>query len=499
MGYAATTLETGHLAECCPKVRQILAIFRNYFALFFCYVGALNAQSVENGITIDLSSTSFSIERPFTISVVIQNSTDRPTITFPAIAGFVKRGLSTGVTTAEIGDKSVVSQVISQRYEAQAPGRYVLPPFALSVNGTVVRSEGAVLLVRPAAGSVSAAPAAPPAGTAFLALRSSRRSVYAGEGVGLTLSFFVADTYPYELDFPALDQQLQAIAKQIRPANAWEENVPLGPLKPVVVPIGGKPFREYRLYQSIFFPMTAQPLQLPAVSLNVLRRKPAAVAPARSGATPPALAETVVFSSPPHTILIRPLPPHPLRGRVPVGTFQLEEQVVPEQVGVGQSVHYAFTVTGTGNVAALPAPVGDATPGLDVFPPQDRFVANRSGSRITGYKTFAYYLVPHEHGLRSLANRFQWIYFDPQTARYDTLRSARQLRVGDYAPSSAPPDQVTDASAGAVAASGRSIYAGIEAQDSRHQPFNAMMLVRAVANVLIVLMLLGTLVLFFRK
>ena len=116
-----------------------------------------------------------------------------------------------------------------------------------------------------------------------------------------------------------------------------------------------------------------------------------------------------------------------------------------------------------------------------------------------GHKTFTYFILPHQNGTVSLANHFQWIYFDPQRARYDTLRPHLELQVGGNglaatttiglrSDSSIAPGEIVPG-----APVGKSIYAGIEAMDSTRQPISLSVLIRSVANVLIALMVVGML------
>ena len=478
---------------------MLVAIFRNFFALFFLSTLTVFGQVPDNTLSIELGVLTFPLERPFTISVTIPNAEKRVSVSFPDIDGFDKKGISTSVAPAEIDGKTVTSQIITQTYQARTTGRFRLLPFTIAIDGESVYSDGATLVVQPSESTAApqnntlALAEAASGNAAFLSLRTSQSTIYAGEGVALTLSFFVSDNYPYELSFTALDRQLQAITKKIRPANSWEENMAITELKPIPVLIRGKKFREFRIFQSVFFPLSNQNLKLPAVSLQLARPKPV-IGP------PTSQPETVVFTSRPMAIVVKPLPAHPLGGRVPVGSFQLEEGLERQGVNVGQSVRYTFTITGEGNIATLPAPaLVNQVPDFDVFPPEERHTVVQNGNQVTGHKTFTYFIVPHQNGLISLANHFQWIYFDPRTARYDTIQPHVDLLVGGKKTTTGTMALIPGTQADADAPAANSLYTGIEAMDSTQQPVSISTLVRSIANVLILVMLLGILVVFFKK
>lgn len=479
-------------------------IFRKFIVLFFLLSIISFGQVPDSELSVDLGQTNFSIEQPFTISITIPNSEIRPVIAFPDISGFTKKGIVTRVIQSEAGGKSVSSQVITQSYQAQVAGRFRLPPFVLHVQDEVVHSNGATLVVRPMDSGSAPATAGqnaldiPTEGAAFLSLRASKAIIYAGESVGLTLSLFVADNYPYVLNFMALDKQLQNILKQIRPANSWEENLNIRELKPTQVLIRKKKFREYRLFQSVFFPLSNQAIRLPAVSLQLTRPRPI-IGP------PTAEIENVLFTSKPLTIKVNPLPAHSRSSPVPVGTFRLEEHLERQWVNIGKSVRYHFTIAGEGNIATLPAPtLLNESPDLTIFPPENRHSLNHTGNQVSGRKTFTYFIVPHQNGVVSLANRFEWVYFNPQTARYDTLRPRLTLQAGgrpvaEITAQSVPADVGQIGEKGLELTNSNSLYAGLEALDSSQQSLSITAQFRLLANVLIVLMLLGMVIIFFRK
>ncbi|WP_185731327.1 BatD family protein [Larkinella rosea] len=446
----------------------------------------MKALAQEPSIAIELGETDISIQRPFTISVIIQNSDSRPVINFPTIKGFIKKGTATSVSPVEINGKTVVSQVITQSYAAIRPGEYRLPPFELVVGETTIQSEEVIITVQPDA---TTAPVASPPETiakndVFLSLNTSKGSVYTGEGFSVKLSFFVAESYPFELTFYELEPQLQQILKTLRPANCWEENEGITDLSRHPVFFNGKQYAEYRIYQATFFPLNKQPIQLPSVSLKLLQFRPAA----KPGGE--RKKEIVSYTTRPLSVSVTPLPPHPLRDQVAVGQYRLIETSLRKNPAVGQSVQYNFRITGEGNIASLPAPVVPDSTTLDIFPPSEKEVINRSRGVVSGYKTFSYALIPRQNGNFPLATYFRWIYFNLKEQRYDTLRSAITLRVGGTALSEG--DTVRVSLPG-------SIYTGIEKVDSSEQPVNMQEVLRLVVNILLIGMIVGMMYLFWRK
>lgn len=504
------------MQNCCNKIRTKIRIFQKFLGLFFFVYTTVFGQQKDNPVTIELSASTFTTERPYTISVIIRNSETRPIISFPDIQGLTKRGTATSITTNELNGEQVISQVVTQTYMATQPGVYRVQPFSIVVNGVTATSEGAVLLVRPSGtapfgGTATTASLKIPteSGAAFLALRSQKASVYVGEGFAMRLSLFVADTYPFELRFDGVDAQLQNVLKQLRPTNAWEENAGIRELKGQPTVINNRKFTEYVISQGVFFPFSGGTIQIPSVKLTLTRvRQGAENQTAKPSA--PEITEPIDFRANPITILVKPLPPHPLQGQVAVGTYRLSEHIDRTTVAIGKSTRYSMRIEGEGNLASLQSPLWTKTSdeqenipvtpateaGLEALPAGNSEQIDRTGEQIIGSRTFSYFLVPHRAGTFPLTEIFGLIYFDPQTARYDTLLPQISLRATETGPSGT---LITSMSNTAGSSATDPIYAGIDQMDSTDQPLNLTVLTRAVANVLLVLMILGMIFVFFRK
>ncbi|HEY4650399.1 MAG TPA: BatD family protein, partial [Pontibacter sp.] len=131
----------------------------------------------------------------------------------------------------------------------------------------------------------------------------------------------------------------------------------------------------------------------------------------------------------PREVRVKQLPPHPLRDAVPVGSYRLNEQLSRKTAEVNKSFTYLFQVEGEGNLAAIMPPVPEGPAGLDFYPPDVRQGVTRKAGRVIGSKSFTYTVLPREPGQFDLHNTLQLIYFDPVTARYDTLRPTLSIDV----------------------------------------------------------------------
>ncbi|EJF11862.1 BatD family protein, partial [Pontibacter sp. BAB1700] len=128
-------------------------------------------------------------------------------------------------------------------------------------------------------------------------------------------------------------------------------------------------------------------------------------------------------------IPVKELPPHPLRDVVPVGEYTLREGLSSKSVPLNKSFRYMFELEGEGNLAAIMPPSPTTTGTLDFYPPDLQQDITLRAGRVQGVKRFSYSVLGRVPGTYNLADDFQWIYFNPVTATYDTLRSALSVTV----------------------------------------------------------------------
>ncbi|MFO7258486.1 MAG: BatD family protein [Bacteroidota bacterium] len=406
------------------------------FLGFFLFSGATLAQDVE----ITLGPDEVAENEAWTITVTVKNERLRDYGEFPEIEGFRKRGTSSQSSTSIINGQISSSQSVTMTYMPIAQGSYRVPPFTMTVNGRQISSQGKTVRVGPPAQVKRSDPFrgffdSDPfddffgreetefidiAEDAFLAMTTSKDEVYVGEGFNATLSFFVAEDNRAPLSFYELGKQLSDILKKIRPANCWEENFNIENIEGETVRIRGKYYTQYKIYQATFFPLTADPITFPSVGLEMIKYR-VAKNPTFFGRNRQEDFKT--FYSKPKSVRVKELPPHPLRDVVSVGDYYLEERMPSTDLETGKSTPYEFSIYGEGNISSIRPPVVSKDGNFEFYEPNVRQNINRQNGKVTGSKSFNYFLIPREPGTYDLGRYFSWIFFNPKKGQYDTLRS----------------------------------------------------------------------------
>ncbi|MCU0382609.1 MAG: BatD family protein [Cyclobacteriaceae bacterium] len=431
-------------------------IFFSYFFLFFCF--ATFAQQVQ----LNLGPEEIGENQMWTITVTVLNDQLKSYDNFPDIDGFKKRGTSSQSSTNIINGQVSSSQSIIMTYMPLRQGVVNVPAFTMTINGTKISSAGKKVKVGapvqrqnsndPFSKFFGKDPREEFFGTntaefidvkddAFFAITTNKDNVYVGEGFTTTIGFYVSESNQASMQFYELTKQLTDIIKKIKPSTCWEEDFDIETIEPEEVEIGGKTYSQYKLYQAVFYPLNEQPITIPSLGLEMIKYK-VAKNPSFFGNNRKEDYKT--FFSKAKTITVKPLPAHPLKDKVAVGDYRLDEKLTPAQTTTGQSVAYEFNIYGEGNIAGLEKPVIPTTDSVDVYEPNIRQNISRDRGRVTGTKSFSYFLIPKEPGTIALHNYFSWVFFNPVTARYDTLKSNAKLYVTGESMASGLP-QETDA------------------------------------------------------
>ncbi|GAA4304228.1 BatD family protein [Nibribacter koreensis] len=392
-------------------------------------------------LSIEYGPAAIPIDQYFTISVKVSPTKPVKVEGFPEVEGLQKSTRQLSSSTYKTGEQITVVYTLTQRYAPLKEGEVTVKPFTLTIDGKTVSGKAYKLKVGPAQPVKPAAdtllptvPVVAPAPefvdvkeNAFLTLHVPKKRAYVGESVPVSLWFYVADTDLGLLDFYQFETQILEIVRQLKQKSAWEEVLEQQEIQPEKIKVGDKAFTRYKLYEAVLFPITAQALSFPGVQLQMVKYK---VAKNPSLLTQNRLPEYKIYTSGAQTVTVQALPPHPLRDQVPVGVFRLQEQLSRGTISVNQNAVYQFMIAGEGSIGTMPSPQTLwASSGIEIYPPEVRQYVNRANGKIAGTKTFRYFIVGRHPGAYPMRTLFQWVYFNPVTARYDTLRPSMTVRV----------------------------------------------------------------------
>lgn len=415
-------------------------------ALLLLYYVILAAPAWGQQVSIELGKSPVPINQYYTVSIKLQNQPLKEYTPFPDIKGFKKSSKFSSTKTIITGGNTTTILTITQNYAALEEGAYELKPFAMKVNGQMVQSAGMQVKVVPMTATSPQginlpnliAPQAPDPvaeaqpefidkeDNAFLTLYTSKKEVFVGEGVTASLYFYLAEEDQRLLDFYDFANQMTAIIQQLKQPNAWEEAFEFAEIDPENVMIKGVPYLRFKLYEAVLYPINLEPIHFPALTLKMIKYKVAR--------NPNLLADDrqegyKTFYAREQVVPVRELPPHPLRDVVPVGDYRLHERLSKKNVQVNKSFTYLFQIEGEGNLAAIMPPVPTPPPGLDFYPPDVSQDVTRRSGRVLGSKTFSYTILPREPGNYRMSKALQWIYFNPATIQYDTLRPTLAVHI----------------------------------------------------------------------
>jgi len=389
-------------------------------------------------IQVTLGPDEIGENQVWTITLTIQNDRLRSYDNFPEISGFRKRGTSTQSTQNIINGQISSSQSIIMSYVPLKQGTFSVPDFTMKVNDKPIRVSGKRVKVGPPVqqsqdpfrsffdrgpddffgrGDTEFVDVRE---DAFLALATSKDEVYTGEGFNATLSFYVSEDNRAPLQFYELGRQLSEILKKLKPTNCWEENFNIENIEGESVTLGTKEYTRYKIYQATYYPLNAEPIEFPGVSLEMIKYK-VARNPSFFGQNRKEDFKT--FYSKAKTVTVRELPEHPLKDIVAVGNYKLSEMMPSTSVETGKSVSYVFNIFGEGNISAIQKPVVSNDANFEFYEPNVRMDIKRENARVTGTKSFNYFLIPKEPGRYQLKDYFQWVFFNPDERKYDTLQS----------------------------------------------------------------------------
>lgn len=429
----------------------------------------------QQAIQVELGQAVIEPSERFTIRVVIREK-EYNVGDFPTIEGFTKAGKSVAHTPFKENGKKGIEHTIIQNYIPTALGTFRLPDFSLKINGVEQLIDGTVLRVVNDKTKLAEEDKTIKATKedAMLAISVSHNEVFVGQGCKVTVAFYVSSQNTVGWDFPSnLNSQVDAIAKRLKPENCLESRLMITNVAKENTTLGGKSYDKYMVFQAIYYPLDTKSFTLPSVQMSMWRVNDKNVREVER-----------MFSTKPTTVVVKSLPEHPLKDKVAVGNFKLQEWISKSKVETGTSFTCRFVISGEGNftTVGLSMPPNDSH--FDFYPPKTESKLI-TGSEI-GERSFIFPVFPKDSGTFEMKNYFQWVYFNTKTATYDTLKPKLSIKVVG--------ETITQAKA-----SSANIYDGIEKLTTSSQSTDYRLIVKNIANVLILGVIIVLLFLFIKN
>ncbi len=419
-------------------------MIKTTLSLILVFVCGFISQNLEaQEVSVELGPEEIALNETFNIKVTISDDKVKSYDQFPEILGFQKQGISQSSSMNVINGQMSSTNSIIQYYKPSRKGKFTLDSFTININGVDYNSPGQTINV------VDARAAQRPStifdsfddpfgrnaeepefieieDDAFFASSIDKEEVYVGEGFNVSLAFYMSEANQAPFQFHEPGRQLDQILKKIKPQNAWEENFNISSIQPERVNFNGKNWIKYKVFEATFFPFSEGEINIPSIGWEMIKYR-VAKNPTFFGSN--RLEDYKTFYSSSKTVKVKPLPPHPLRNEVSVGVFQLRENFTDIDVETGEGFTYNFGINGEGNINSISPPKTRQIQRLNTYDPNVRQQINRGQSKITGIKEFNYYLTLNEPETVNLSDHFEWIYFNPKTANYDTLRPKATIHV----------------------------------------------------------------------
>jgi hypothetical protein len=409
-------------------MKKFKAIFHVVLLLLTLALTAIGQTAMT--VTTQIGSKSISQDENFILSFTLTSvenaSVPMPTYKFPELLNFKKQGVSRAKASKSINGQMVNSYTFSQYYLPDKSGEFEMNNEFIEVGNQTYKLEPFSIVVNPAVDSDEFVEELLPSDLVltsndpFFVITSNQLKPFVGQGFTLKMSFFVPESNTQEFEFDRNDIQIPALISKMKPKFCWEENFGITTEQVIKVSMNKKKYTEYRFFQATYFALQNQRINIPALKFRVM-------ALTRKGLE--AVKKPIYLTSAPLEIKLRNLPHHPLSEKVPVGNFQLIESVSSSNSKTGKPIIYSASLKGDGNSVLWSNKSPDSDYFMNFVPISVQTTVAPYQEKMFGNKTDKIQIIPKQPGKFALSHYFNWIYFNVQTEKFDTLSSKVVLNI----------------------------------------------------------------------
>jgi hypothetical protein len=353
-------------------------------------------------ISASVDRTSLSTDETLTLAVTINaDVSNPPNPSLPSLEGFTIVGSGSSSQISIVNGAVSTQLIYSYRLQPYAPGDLVIDPIGVTLNGQTFTTEPITVQVTQGTGTP---PSAPPSNATAPTSTEFRGQRYFVEAEVDNPTPFIGEQVNYIFRFyEAFDAFGQPQYEAPTFTGFWTENQT--DQSQYQVQAGGQIYNvtELRtvLFPSLMGPVTIEPARL--------------VIPGgffSSGAE---------LQTQPVAVDVKPLPADaPASFNGAVGQFTLSGTVDTTQTRVNEPITWRVTLTGRGNLSALPDPVWPEMPEWRSFESQATTNTQFQNGQAVGERVYERLLGPQAEGEYTIPV-LEYTYFDPAAGGYQTM------------------------------------------------------------------------------
>ena len=394
---------------------------RVFFRLQFRFVALLAlllplcAAFAETKVRGMLSTNTASVGEAVEYELIIEGSETPENPPAPNVDGIEVRGPSVNRQMSFINGNVSNRLILTYSLMPKREGKFTIPALDVRVGGRVLRTLPATLTVAPGETMKEAGD------LAFAKISLEKKELYVGEVAPMEVRLYLDATARWSnLSMPTLSGDGFTTRPFGKPS---ERNTVLS----------GKTYHLVT-FSTVITPGKAGKISIGPVPVNLVVSKPSRNQPrfdifGQGFGT----AQEMSISAPVLEIEVKPLPvagrPKDFSGAI--GKFQFEATGTPERVKVGEPLSMKLTIRGSGNFDRIGQPPLAEPDGWTTYSAKQDFQAGDSAGT-EGVKTFALPVTPTVN--RTTMPVFAFSYFDPDAAKYVTLKNSAAPLIVEGAP-----------------------------------------------------------------
>lgn len=394
---------------------------------------SLNLWAADLEVKAFLDKSHVAQNQQFTLSVEISGK-DAQSVATPqlpdmeAFASFLGSGSSQNIQF--INGKMSVSKTISYHHMAKTPGTYTIGQVEIVHKGNTYKTDPITITIQKSTAQPQTQNRSGQTGR-----RGSASGELSGEDLYIRAHVNKTSVFPNEPVFVTykiytlVSLTPIGVSKQPGKVGFWAEDFELPQQLPTTTEVinGQKytvaTFRKMALFPTSPGEKTIEPLGFDC-DVRIQRRRSRDPFDDFFNSDFFGRNERLTLYSKPITITVKPFPEEgkPADFSGSSGSFNIEASVDKNEAKTNDAVTFKVVLTGTGNIRTLPEPDIQIPPDFEAYPPKLSESIKRTGTAISGSKTYEYVLVPRNPGLQKI-KPIRFSYFDPRSESYKTVQT----------------------------------------------------------------------------